>query len=190
MSSKIKYQGKIYILESEVDDTIKEKVIEKAKTAIDEVFEEEGGSVGTGLATEGTEDGEEGAEAGLPDENPTDPKVDEAISAIESILGTPIDETGRVLLSTTISDIIASASTEAPVDEMAPGQGDTALETSAPELVLHEGRIFRKIGKVADYMKKPLKESSEKPTPKAIRVGGKTFVLAESQDIRTLTKKK
>src|ERR1035437_1553733 len=97
MSSKIKYQGKIYILESEVDQTIKEKVLEKAEKAIDEVFEEEsGGSSGNEeFAPEGTED--PSVDTGLPEEAPTDPKVDEAISAIESVLGTQIDETGRML---------------------------------------------------------------------------------------------
>lgn len=188
MSNKIKYQGRIYILESEVDEAIKEKVIEKAEKAIDEVFAE-GGNGTEEVTMENNEDGISPEPTDAPEGEMVDPKVEEAIAAVEGILGFALDETGKMLLNTTISDILATS--QAPVGEpVAPGEGNVAMETGAPDLVLHEGRVFRKIGKVEDYMKKPLKESSEKPTPKAIKVGGQVFVLAESQDLGSLTRKK
>jgi hypothetical protein len=49
----------------------------------------------------------------------------------------------------------------------------------APDMVLHEGRVYRKVGPVSATML----ESASKPAPKKIRVGGKVFTLSESQTI-------
>lgn len=184
MSNKIKYQGKIYILESEVDDKIKEKVIEKAEMAIDEVFEE-GGDSSTELPPEPTP--EDQPFEGVSENPELDGQIEAGISALETALGITIDETSRMLLGSTIGDILATNS--APTDVVPPGEGDTPLEAEAPEMVLHEGRLFRKVGPVSDYMKKPLKESTETNAPKAIRVAGKVFVLAESQDLSKIIRK-
>lgn len=170
MHNRIKYQGRVYMLESEFDEKIKERLEEKIDTAIDEVLDSEEKSSNEEPVLDDNVALDENVAT-----DPNEDKINQAVSAVESSLGISIDETGKLLLQSTLSDILEN-SVGAP-DPMTPSVAPTDPVTEAPEMVLHEGRIYRKVGPLSTYMA----ESTAKKGPAKIRVGGQVFKLAESR---------
>ena len=175
MHKKIKFQGRVYMLESEFDEKIKEKLEEKIDTAIDEVLDGEGGSTEPSTPVDPAGNNvslEETVEA-----DPNEEKINQGISSLEASLGITLDETDKMILQSTLSDVLErSAGATAP---LAPSVVPSEPMAEAPDMVLHEGRVYRKVGPVSAAML----ESASKPAPKKIRVGGKVFALAESQSL-------
>lgn len=172
MSKRIEYQGKIYILESTIDDTIKTKLEDKIEDALDDVLGGKSKSAPKqAFGNEALEETEEVETA--PVEAPAeDPRISGAIEGIKETLGV-LDISPDVLptLQMILEEILSSASVEAPVAD--------ATLSEAPDTILHEGRIFRKIGKLNEVSN--MMESTTVAPPKNIRVGGKVFTLCEGQ---------
>lgn len=195
MANKIKYQGKIYIMESEVDEQIKANVLEKVEETIGEIFDDGSeGSEGSSLPPQDLPPQDlpptDGTDPELPMDETVDtasnPNIDTAMASVEDILGINLDESGRAILSNVLTEIMASANESTTG---APSVDPTPALTEAPNTILHEGRVYRKVGKVENLKKTTLKESAEKPAPKNIRVKGQVFTLSESQDLRNFKKK-
>lgn len=179
MHKKIKFQGRVYMLESEFDEKIKEKLEEKIDTAIDEVLDGEGGSTEPSLPVDPALDpaGDNVSLEETVEADPNEEKINQGISALESSLGITLDETDKMILQSTLSDVLErSAGAAAP---LAPSVVPSEPMAEAPDMVLHEGRVYRKVGPVSAAML----EAASKPAPKKIRVGGKVFALAESQSL-------
>lgn len=177
MSKRIEYQGKIYILESTIDDTIKTKLEDKIEDALDDVLggKSKGASkqaFGNGALEETEEVETAPVEAPVEEVPAEDPRISGAIEGIKETLGV-LDISPDVLptLQMILEEILASASVEAPVAD--------ATLSEAPDTILHEGRIFRKIGKLGEVSN--MMESTTVAPPKSIRVAGKIFTLCEGQ---------
>lgn len=179
MTKKIKYQGRTYILESSLDKIIKDKLELKIEDTLEDVLgldnEPEFGTPGLGdeFGGEPSLDGLDGnldpsLDAPI-DENVDsslgDPTIDNAIEGIKASLGvTDISEETLSHLKMILEDIVSeSASVEdVPMSE-------------APDTILHEGKIFRKVGKLSTSMMESVSSA-----PKTISVGGRIFKLAGS----------
>ena len=178
MSKKIKYQGKVYILESSLEQIMKEKLTEKMENTIDDVLGNNKEEKVVDAPLEETienEDVDNLAPAPVGEEigNGDDIKIEGAIEAVKSSLGlTNISEDNLTMLKLTLGDIISEGGV-APSPEVDP------TLTEAPDTILHEGRIFKKVGKISEMS--PMMESTTVAPPKSIRVGGKIFNLCESK---------
>lgn len=172
MTKKIKYQGRTYILESSLDKIIKDKLELKIEDTLEDVLgldngpefgsSEFGDDLGGDLGGDPTLDApiDENLDAPM-----GDPAIDNAIEGIKASLNVQdISEETLSHLKMILEDIIAESSTPEP--ELEP-----ALE--APDTILHEGRIFRKVGKVSKSMMESVSNA-----PKTISVGGRIFKLA------------
>lgn len=160
MSTKIKYNGKTCIQESELNKLIKDKLEEKVVNTLDDVLD-------NGSTPKPEEPNlEETVEDPNTTDNGEDIKIQGAIEAIKSALGvTDISDEDSDQLQLILGSILSGANTESPIEPM--------QELEAPDTILHEGRIFRKIGKMSDLA--PMMESSEKPAPAKIKVNEKIF---------------
>lgn len=164
MSKKIKYQGKTYILESSLDQVIKEKLTSKIENSLDDVLGNKTKEA-TPNALDETVDNEDIGDS-LPTDNGEDIKIEGAIEAVKTSLGlSNISEDNLSMLRMTLGDIISD---EQPIST-----------DEAPDTILHEGIIFRKVGKVSNMSS--MMESANRNPPKQIKVKGKIFTLCESK---------
>ena len=180
MDKRIKYNGSIYLLESALDKQIEDKVEQKLSATVDKVLgNNKEPQIGEAPVDEPLRETEEvnpedaapiSDPTELPEEAPgatptedTNPQIDAAIEGIKETLGiADIDPDKLEHLKLVLSDIGAPTSNEV---------------NNAPEMILHEGRIFRKIGKLTDFT--TMMESANPNAPKYVDYGGKKYKLAD-----------
>ena len=174
MSEKIKYKGRIYVAESSLDGEIKDRVEEKVNSALEDVLGEN--EPEKSVEAPNLEETSEEPSLDTPDasDNGEDIKIEGAIEAIKNALGiSEIPEDDLNQLQLVLGSILSGSAATTP--------SDVAVDVppEAPDTILHEGRIFKKVGKLSDI--KSLTESVQKPTPKKISVGGVKYILCESK---------
>ena len=162
MTKKIKYQGRTYILESSLDSAIKEKLELKINDTLDDVL-----GLDNGMDEHVTEETLDENVEGAPVE---EPQVLQAIESIKQALAVgEISEENLVHLKMILSDILAEGG--AGSVEGLPEEAPELAE--APDTILHEGRVFKKVGKASKAMLESI--GKKKETPKTIKFEGKIF---------------
>lgn len=158
MHSKIRYQGRTYILESSIDATIKEKVEDKIHDIVDETLGKTGASEESidepidetvdGTSTE--------TEKELNDVNNYNPTISDAITALESSIGIALSEEAKTHIEMILEDELEKGG---------------IVEPEAPEHILHEGVIYTKVKDKFNLME------SANGAPSKISYKGKIFNL-------------